>query len=49
MNLQTPIGKAVPTGARPGSKKVYEPGVLWPDIRVPFREVAVHESAGEPH
>ncbi|MBC7167142.1 phosphomethylpyrimidine synthase ThiC [Phenylobacterium sp.] len=39
---------AIPTGERPGSKKVYEPGVLWPDIRVPFREVAVHESAGEP-
>jgi len=39
---------AIPTGERPGSKKVYEPGVLWPDIRVPFREVAVHPSAGEP-
>jgi phosphomethylpyrimidine synthase len=24
------------------------PGVLWPDIRVPFREVAVHPTAGEP-
>ena len=31
----------VPTGERPGSKKVYQPGVIWPDIRVPFREVAV--------
>lgn len=39
---------AIPTGERPGSKKVYQPGVLWPDIRVPFREVAVHPSAGEP-
>ncbi|WP_309087584.1 phosphomethylpyrimidine synthase ThiC [Phenylobacterium sp.] len=38
----------IPTGERPGSKKVYQPGVLWPDIRVPFREVAVHPSAGEP-
>jgi len=38
----------VPTGERPGSKKVYQPGVLWPDIRVPFREVAVHPSAQEP-
>jgi phosphomethylpyrimidine synthase len=38
----------VPTGERPGSRKVYQPGVLWPDIRVPFREVAVHPSAGEP-
>ena len=38
---------SVPTGERPGSKKVYQPGVLWPDIRVPFREVAVHPSAKE--
>ena len=43
-----PKGQTVPTGERPGSKKVYQPGVLWPDIRVPFREVAVHPSAGEP-
>src|ERR1700761_1593581 len=47
MNIQTPISK-VATGERPGSKKVYQSGVLWPDIRVPFREVAVHASAGEP-
>ncbi|MDE2489014.1 MAG: phosphomethylpyrimidine synthase ThiC, partial [Alphaproteobacteria bacterium] len=39
---------AIPTGERPGSRKVYEAGVLWPDIRVPFREVAVHPSANEP-
>ena len=29
---------SIPTGERPGSRKVYQPGVLWPDIRVPFRE-----------
>ena len=39
---------SVPTGERPGSRKVYQAGVLWPDIRVPFREVAVHPSANEP-
>jgi phosphomethylpyrimidine synthase len=39
---------AIPTGERPGSKKVYQAGERWPDIRVPFREVAVHPSAGEP-
>src|SRR5437868_4467664 len=39
---------AIPTGERPGSRKVYQAGALWPDIRVPFREVAVHPSAGEP-
>ena len=51
MNIQTPIDPklgAIPTGERPGSRKVYAEGVLWPDIRVPFREVAVHPSAGEP-
>jgi phosphomethylpyrimidine synthase len=50
--MNKPAGKlaaaAIPTGERPGSKKVYQPGVLWPDIRVPFREVAVHPSANEP-
>ncbi len=39
---------AIPTGERPGSKKVWQAGTVWPDIRVPFREVAVHPSAGEP-
>ncbi|MBI1200495.1 MAG: phosphomethylpyrimidine synthase ThiC, partial [Phenylobacterium sp.] len=39
---------AIPTGERPGSKKVWQAGVAWPDIRVPFREVAVHPSSGEP-
>src|ERR1700761_9000051 len=47
MNIQTPIGK-VATGERPGSRKVHQPGVMWPDIRVPFREVAVHPTANEP-
>jgi phosphomethylpyrimidine synthase len=32
----------------PGSRKIYEPGVCFPDIRVPFREVALHGSANEP-
>ncbi len=40
--------RQIPTGERPGSRKVYQSGVLWPDIRVPFREVAVHPSANEP-
>jgi phosphomethylpyrimidine synthase len=47
VNIQTPISK-VATGERPGSKKVYQSGVIWPDIRVPFREVAVHPTANEP-
>src|SRR6201991_2023364 len=50
--MNKPVAKLepaqIPTGERPGSRKVYQPGVLWPDIRVPFREVAVHPSANEP-
>jgi phosphomethylpyrimidine synthase len=38
----------VPVGPREGGRKVYVSGELYPDIRVPFREVAVHPSAGEP-
>jgi phosphomethylpyrimidine synthase len=48
MNIQAPISQAIPTGERPGSRKVYQEGVLHPCLRVPFREVAVHPSAGEP-
>jgi len=38
----------VPTGPREGGRKVYVRGALFPDIRVPFREVALHPSANEP-
>ncbi|MEJ8406143.1 phosphomethylpyrimidine synthase ThiC [Brevundimonas vesicularis] len=38
----------IPTGERAGSRKVYVAGELYPHIRVPFREVAVHPSANEP-
>jgi len=51
MNAQTPILPAtgdVATGPVPGSRKVYQAGEIFPDIRVPFREVAVHPSANEP-
>jgi phosphomethylpyrimidine synthase len=48
VNKQTPVTTTIPTGERPGSRKVYAPGLLFPDIRVPFREVAVHPSANEP-
>ncbi|HEY8616580.1 phosphomethylpyrimidine synthase ThiC [Phenylobacterium sp.] len=49
--MNKPAGKldaAIPTGERPGSRKVYASGELFPDLRVPFREVAVHPSANEP-
>ena len=48
MNKQTPVIGTIPTGERPGSRKVYAKGVMFPDLRIPFREVAVHPSAGEP-
>ena len=54
MNTHAPIASAtpqdepMPTGPRPGGRKVYVAGELFPHIRVPFREVAVHPSAKEP-
>ena len=48
MNIETPIAAVIPVGERPGSRKVYQSGVLHPCLRVPFREVAVHPSAKEP-
>ena len=48
MNIQSPIASMIPTGERPGSRKVFQAGALHPCLRVPFREVAVHPSAGEP-
>ncbi len=51
MNLHTPktlTEVKVSAEPRPGSHKVYQPGVLFPDIRVPFREVPLHPSANEP-
>ncbi|HUZ11983.1 MAG TPA: phosphomethylpyrimidine synthase ThiC [Caulobacteraceae bacterium] len=48
MNIQTPVSKAIPTGERPGARRVWAEGSLHPCVRVPFREVALHPSAGEP-
>ena len=47
MNVHVPVSK-IEAEERPGSKKVYQPGTLFPDIRVPFREVELHPSANEP-
>jgi len=38
----------VTTGALPASRKVYIPGALHPEIRVPMREIALHPTSGEP-
>src|ERR1700748_1372280 len=51
MNKHVPISPTddvIPTGEPPASRKVYQAGTLFPDIRVPFREVAVHPTANEP-
>ncbi|MEM9288745.1 MAG: phosphomethylpyrimidine synthase ThiC [Pseudomonadota bacterium] len=38
----------VTTGPLPASQKVYKPGELHTDIRVPMREIALHPTANEP-
>jgi phosphomethylpyrimidine synthase len=38
----------VTTGPLPASKKIYVKGEIHKDIRVPMREIALHESANEP-
>ncbi|MBT3238061.1 MAG: phosphomethylpyrimidine synthase ThiC [Rhodospirillaceae bacterium] len=38
----------VTTGPLPSSRKVYTAGNIHPDIRVPMREIDLHETAGEP-
>jgi phosphomethylpyrimidine synthase len=51
MNKPEPASAFAPsltTGAIVGSRKVYASGCAHPDLRVPFREVAVHPSADEP-
>jgi phosphomethylpyrimidine synthase len=47
MNIQNKPSFQVTTGAIPGSRKIYVPGERHPDLRVPFREVALHPSAKE--
>ena len=44
-DMQTP---EVTTGPIIGSQKVYDSPDGHPDVRVPFREIALHESSGEP-
>ncbi|MEM9494924.1 MAG: phosphomethylpyrimidine synthase ThiC [Pseudomonadota bacterium] len=53
MNKHTPQSEfktpEVTTGPLPASRKVYVKGDLYPDLRVPVREIAVHPSANEPN
>src|SRR5262245_44652376 len=45
---QSAFAPSVTTGPLIGSRKVYASGCAHPDLRVPFREVAVHPTANEP-
>ena len=45
---QAAFAPQVTTGPLIGSRKVYASGCAHPDLRVPFREVALHPSANEP-
>ncbi len=44
----TAFTPTVTTGPLVGSRKVYASGCAHPDLRVPFREVALHPTANEP-
>ncbi|MEP6355521.1 MAG: phosphomethylpyrimidine synthase ThiC [Hyphomicrobiales bacterium] len=46
MNAVTPN---VTVGPLPASQKIYKTGKLYPDIKVPMREIQVHPTAGEPN
>src|SRR6185312_1272123 len=51
MNKPEPAASFTPTvttGPLIGSRKVYASGCAHPDLRVPFREVALHPTANEP-
>lgn len=38
----------ITTGALPSSRKIYQNGTLHPFIKVPMREITLHDSANEP-
>ena len=52
MNKHTPQSEfktpEVTTGPLPSSRKTYVAGDLFPDIRVPQREIDLHPTANEP-
>jgi phosphomethylpyrimidine synthase len=48
MNIQHKPSFQITTGPLPGSRKIYVAGKRNANLRVPFREVALHPSAGEP-
>jgi phosphomethylpyrimidine synthase len=51
-NAQEPVMNAsmptVTTGALPASRKIHISGAVFPDLRVPMREISLHPTAAEP-
>ncbi|MDK1377325.1 MULTISPECIES: phosphomethylpyrimidine synthase ThiC [unclassified Sinorhizobium] len=48
MNVIKPLAApSVTQGPLPASQKIYHPGEIHPDIRVPMREIALHPTSGE--
>ncbi|MCA1443271.1 phosphomethylpyrimidine synthase ThiC [Ensifer sp. IC4062] len=49
MNVFKPLAApSVTQGPLPASQKIYKPGEIHRDIRVPMREIALHPTSGEP-
>ncbi|NKF33308.1 hypothetical protein HER21_43575, partial [Pseudomonas sp. BGM005] len=47
MNIVAPqLTPVVTTGSLPASTKVVKPGTLYPDLRVPMREISLHPTSG---
>ncbi len=46
MNAAVPL--RVTTESLPASRKIYVPGEIHKDLRVPMRHISVHPTAGEP-
>ena len=46
--ISKPKTSDITTGPLPASRKIYVDGTLNPEIRVPMREIALHETAKEP-
>ncbi len=46
--IRKPDTASVTTGALPASRKIFVDGKMHKDVRVPMREISLHESANEP-
>lgn len=46
--IDKPKNADITTGPLPASRKIYVEGSLHPDVQVPMREIALHDTADEP-